>query len=229
MLRRSNLRGFRIPGVLEKVVTSLFADDTTVYLTKHDTFTELNNTLQRWCKASTAKFNVEKTEVLPIGTKEYRKRVLETRKLNDNQEELPSDVHIVRDGEPMRSLGVWIGNDVHQVAVWSKQTEKVEGGVDQWEMSGPTLIGRRLIASLMAGQITQYLTMVQGMPPAVEAAIDKICRNMFWEHKKPLIAASTIQDDPERGGVKLIDIKARNAAIDVEWSEWAYGLGRTTP
>ncbi|KAL1657835.1 hypothetical protein GGF50DRAFT_68392 [Schizophyllum commune] len=40
---------------------------------------------------------------------------------------------------------------------------------------------------------------------------------MFWEHKKPLIAASTIQDDPERGGVKLIDIKARNAAIDVEW------------
>ncbi|KAL1705201.1 hypothetical protein EV121DRAFT_204012 [Schizophyllum commune] len=41
---------------------------------------------------------------------------------------------------------------------------------------------------------------------------------MFWEHKKPLIAASTIQDDPERGGVKLIDIKARNAAIDVEWT-----------
>ncbi|KAL1714312.1 hypothetical protein EV715DRAFT_276726 [Schizophyllum commune] len=160
MLRRSNLRGFRIPRVLEKVVTSLFANNTTVYLTKHDTFTELNNTLQRWCKASTAKFNVEKTEVLPVGTKEYRKKVIETRKLIDNQEELPSDVHVVRDGEPMRLLGVWIGNDVHQVLVWSKQTEKVDDGVKQWEMSGPTLIGWRLIAGLIAGQTTQYLTMV---------------------------------------------------------------------
>ncbi|KAL1688071.1 hypothetical protein GGG16DRAFT_60724 [Schizophyllum commune] len=44
-----------------------------------------------------------------------------------------------------------------------------------------------------------------------------MCRGLFWEHKRPLIAASTIQDDPERGGVKLMDIKARNAAIDVEW------------
>ncbi|KAL1690802.1 hypothetical protein GGG16DRAFT_55065 [Schizophyllum commune] len=55
------------------------------------------------------------------------------------------------------------------------------------------------------------------MPPTVAKELDKTCRAVFWEHKKPLIAAETIRDDLEQGGAKLLDIEARNEAIDVQW------------
>lgn len=45
-----------------------------VYLIEHDDFGALTDTLQFWCKASGAKFNTSKTEIIPIGTKEYREK-----------------------------------------------------------------------------------------------------------------------------------------------------------
>ena len=40
MLRLSNLKGFEIPGVENKLITTLFADDTTVFLSQFDNFTD---------------------------------------------------------------------------------------------------------------------------------------------------------------------------------------------
>jgi hypothetical protein len=41
MLRRSDLKGYRVPETTKKLITSLFADDTTVYLTAKDKFSDL--------------------------------------------------------------------------------------------------------------------------------------------------------------------------------------------
>jgi hypothetical protein len=38
MLRNSNLAGYRIPHLTQKIITRLFADDTTVYITALLTF-----------------------------------------------------------------------------------------------------------------------------------------------------------------------------------------------
>lgn len=38
-LRRSNLKGIRIPDVIERLVVRLFADNTQVYLSKNDKWT----------------------------------------------------------------------------------------------------------------------------------------------------------------------------------------------
>ncbi|KAJ6554397.1 hypothetical protein B0H19DRAFT_852533, partial [Mycena capillaripes] len=70
MLRNSNLKGYKVPNLREKLVTTLFADDTTVYLFEQDSYEELEAIL--WCRASSAKFNSGKTEVIPIGSPEYR-------------------------------------------------------------------------------------------------------------------------------------------------------------
>lgn len=65
-----------------KLIVSLFADNTTVYLSEFNNFNNLEELMEKWCQASGAKFNVEKTEIIPIGTEEYQNRVLETRKIN---------------------------------------------------------------------------------------------------------------------------------------------------
>jgi len=72
LLRKNDqLSGFDIPGTDEKLITTLFADDTTVYLSQDDLFDDLTDTLNLWCKASGARFNVSKTEIIPIGSKTY--------------------------------------------------------------------------------------------------------------------------------------------------------------
>ena len=72
-LRNSpDLEGFPIPGAATNDIVNLYADDTTVYLSESDRYDTLEYILTRWCRASGAKFNVEKTEVIPTGTKQHR-------------------------------------------------------------------------------------------------------------------------------------------------------------
>ena len=70
-IRASNIEGIDVPNLAEKVKISLFADDTTVILTEHDSFVELIGLLDKWCAVSGAKFNVEKTEIIPLGSTKY--------------------------------------------------------------------------------------------------------------------------------------------------------------
>ena len=81
-IRKSSLEGFKIQGLEERVLVSLFIDDTLVYMHKKDDNKILEQTIRNFCKVSTAKFNNEKSEILPIGTKEYRNNIIKTRTIN---------------------------------------------------------------------------------------------------------------------------------------------------
>jgi len=86
------LKGFDIPGVKGKLIVSLYADDTTIYLSELDSYTALQIILANWCLASGAKFNLEKTEVIPIGTHTHRERIWTTRQVNDEDPPLPQNI-----------------------------------------------------------------------------------------------------------------------------------------
>jgi hypothetical protein len=75
MIRASDLQGFPCPDREDRIIAALFADDTTVCLSEEDNFAGLDNILEVWCKASGAKFNKGKTQVIPIGPETYRNRV----------------------------------------------------------------------------------------------------------------------------------------------------------
>jgi hypothetical protein len=65
MLKSSPLKGYKIPNLPKRLIASLFADDTTVYLREDDHFPNLLAVLHTWCRASGAKFNMEKTAIFP--------------------------------------------------------------------------------------------------------------------------------------------------------------------
>ena len=126
MLRSSpNLKGFTIPGVPQRVVVNLYADDTTVYLCKADSYTDLQCILSRWCLASGARFNLEKTEIVPIGRIEHRARVVSTRCVHPSDPPLHPNIRIAVDGHPVRCLGAWIGNDLRECTPWNPVIDKV--------------------------------------------------------------------------------------------------------
>jgi hypothetical protein len=128
-IRASPIRGIDVPGLNDRAKVSLFADDTTVILTENDSLSELVAILDDWCRVSGAKFNVEKTEIIPMGTWEYRQNLVATRVINTTGEKVPASIHIARDGDTTRLLGAWIGNGVDPVELWRRIVETIKKGL----------------------------------------------------------------------------------------------------
>lgn len=109
-LRASNIKGYSIPGMAEKLIASLFADDTTAFLSMDDNLESLNVILDDWCIASKANFNTAKTEIIPIGMEEHRRKVLKERKTKPDGMRISDNIHIVKKGTSTRILGAWYSN-----------------------------------------------------------------------------------------------------------------------
>ena len=215
MLRKSHLKGMKIKGLRERTIASLFADDTTVYLSEEDSFSDLKDILDDWCKASGAKFNVQKTEIIPVGSQQYRLQLLNTRKMNEQQNEISESIHIAEEGTPTRVLGAFVGNGIEQVNIWAPIKEKIELGLNRWDKTHPTQDGRRLIVNMEVGGCTQYLTRVQGMPEEIEKWMSKKIRCFMGEGASPMISQETYSLLYREGGKKTLDVESRNEAIEL--------------
>ncbi|KAJ3568915.1 hypothetical protein NP233_g5392 [Leucocoprinus birnbaumii] len=228
-IRRSELTGFNVPGLHENILVSLFADDTTVYLANTDSYDELQRILNLWCKASGARFNIEKTEIVPIGTREHRNRITETRQISPNDRPLPNGIRIVGERMTARALGAHIGNNAEQETIWTSVLEKVDTALDRWSRSSPTEEGRRLIALMIIAGMTQYLTRVQGMPKEVEKRLERRITKFIWNEKRPPINIETLRLQINEGGLDLLDIKTRNEAIEIMRVQTFLSLGPKRP
>ena len=126
MIRNSTLTGIQVSGSDKKIKCKLFADDTMVYLHESDDLDTLKNkALNPWCEVSGAVFNTAKTEVIPIGTRQYCERLIESRKLNDLSEPIQPNVRIAKEGQPVRVLGAWTGNGMDQAHHGPQQLRKL--------------------------------------------------------------------------------------------------------
>ena len=217
MIRKSGLQGLSLSSHSDPILLTLFADDTTVFLSSNDDLAALNAILDKWCTASGAKFNNEKTIIIPVGSPEYRQRILESRKLNHFSAPFPPYLRIAQDGEPVRILGCFVGNNVEQEAIWTPTIDRITESLAQWSKSHPTIMGRRLIVNMEVGGCTQYLTYVQGMPPNVKKRLSKLISDFTWDNRSSHpINLPTLDKPLNEGGLKLLNLKARNEAIELQ-------------
>ncbi|KIJ39679.1 hypothetical protein M422DRAFT_253465 [Sphaerobolus stellatus SS14] len=142
------LRGYNIPGDHERLIATLFTNDTIVYLSQHDDWNDLHTVLDTWCKASGAAFNINKTAIIPIGTPAYRDSIRITRALSNNQDPIPNNILIVDDTTPVRVLGTWVGNRIDQASIWVPTLEKIDKNLKRWNKGHPTLEGPRHIVNI---------------------------------------------------------------------------------
>ena len=226
-----NLKGITIPGLPNPIKANFFADDTSLYLGKEDSFNYAQEMLQDWCIISGAKFNIEKTEIIPIGTETHRRQVVSTRKINQRDTDtLPDRIKIAEDGDAIRFLGAWIGNKVNDITPWEPVLDNINKRLKRWGKTHPTMMGRKTIVQAVVGGLTQFLTKAQGMPTHIEDTLIKTIRNFMWEDdSSPRIALDLLQRPPEEGGLGLLDIKARNEAIEITWLKAYLDFSPTRP
>ena len=138
-----NIKGITIPGIEDPIKIKLFADDTNLFLNKDDRLDHVQRILNEWCKVSGARFNIEKTEIIPMGTIRHRENVIESRKINqEDSMQLPNDIRIARDGDTVRILGAWIGNKTNKIAPWELILNTIRTKLKLWERAHPTLNGK---------------------------------------------------------------------------------------
>ena len=141
-LRKSNLKGLDIEGNIERLVVNLFTDDTIVYLRKDDNMEVLDMVLNTFCKVSTVKFNVNKTEILPIGKARFRKEMIEKCRMGTNI--IDEDKKIIKEGESMRTLGSWVGNGKTDSPHWERIIKLQEKIIEKWSRMNLTTKGKEL-------------------------------------------------------------------------------------
>lgn len=203
---------------MERTIVPLFANDTTVYLSRRDDFHVLLNILNKWCAASGAKFNISKTKLVPLGPEEYCAVLLATQTLDGDQPAIPEHMALTPDGIAKWLLGAWIGNRTNQEGIWAPTLAKIQKSLDTWEQTFPTVKGRKIIIQWTIGGMTQYLANVQGMPRAIEKQLEAMSKSFIWDKLgKSLINKETMSNDIKEGGKRLLDIKKRNEAIILTW------------
>jgi len=70
----------------------------------------------------------------------------------------------------------------------------------------------------MVGGHTQFLTKAQGMPMHIEEALTRMIRDFIWDDGiNPRIALENLYCPMDKGGLNLLNIKARNEAIELTW------------
>ncbi len=217
-LRKSSLRGMQVKGDPERLIAALFADDTTVYLDESDDYADLQNILERWCAGARARFNHEKTDVLPVGTVQFRTDMAERRATSMLSRTIPASVRIVKDGELIRSLGAWIGNNCDEDVPWIRMIQVLERNLTFWSRRNPTLNGRKLIVGMEIGGRSQFLAKAQPMSSKIERRLESMVGTFMANgEKRPRIGRDTLYKPIEKGGLKVLDICARNEAIDTMW------------
>ena len=202
-----------------------------VYLNEQDNITTLeDHALKPWCEISSAVFNIAKTEIIPIGSTEYRESVITTRRLNPDSAPIENNIKIAKDGQPIRVLGAWIGNKVDQATPWTPTIEKIATNLKRWEANHPTSEGRRLISQMIIGGMTQYLAKVQGMPKSALKTLENLIRNFAWSGENKLaIAMAHMTNTVNEGGKKVLDIYARNEAIQLTWAQAYLKMDESRP
>ena len=220
------LRGIPVPGRREYLKIKLFADDTTVFLSEEDKLDDLQSLLTDWCSVSGARFNIEKTEIIPLGNQTQRETTRVQRRTNDSDNRIPQNIRIAKEGEPVRILGAWLGNGIDQATTWAPIMEDCRKRLKRWGASKHSLEGRRLILQMQVAGVTQYLTKVQGMPTAVESDLNRMIRRFTWNNEKSDTVNQAQMFAPhKRGGKKVLDIETRNKAIQLTWLKTYLNLG----
>ncbi|KIY63898.1 hypothetical protein CYLTODRAFT_330204, partial [Cylindrobasidium torrendii FP15055 ss-10] len=217
-IRKSNLEGYKIPGLKEALKLLLFADDATVYLSKNNNFATLQNILDKWCMASKAKFNINKTKVIPMGSVGYWAQVQQTRRLSLLQAEIPENIAITNDHTAIRSLEDKVGNKINREASWTSVLERTNQKLNTWRNRKLTMVGQAALCQPYVGGCSQFLAAAQGMPDAITKELDKYIPEFVWGHVgTPTVNCNSLAQAHKQGGKSLLSINTRNKAIHITW------------
>lgn len=204
--QNNSIKGIIIPNtnIEEKIFTH--ADDTTLILSDKNSVNETFKVLELYEKASGAKLNKEKSEILKLGTGNFSQADLNNWKIKECN-------------EVIQLLGVWIGKNkkMCEHLNWNSKLKSIGNILKFWKMRNLSIHGKiSVISSLLMSKIW-YLLMVVNIPENYYNQINKICLDFLWNNKPPLVAYNVILNKVIDGGLNFPDIVQKMYAFRLKY------------
>ena len=208
IINNVDIKGIDLHGI--KNVLAQFADDTGAFL-KYESLT-LNtfiNVLTSVEANMGLKVSYDKTTIYRVGSLYGTNAKLYTQK----------EFRWAEHGEPINTLGVKLLCDGGiSPENYEEILIKVRNTCENWYNRTLTLTGKILVFNVLMGSLFVYKTMAMLTLTKEEIKnVEDLCRKFIWNGKKPKISLYTLQRMREHGGLRLIDIQARQDTIRIGW------------
>lgn len=192
------LRGIRVPETKEATVVSAFADDTTAFLRDGTEGPALKEVARRFCQASGAKLNVDKTAVLRVDPT-----------CTDNLEQVDGEVV-----ESTQILGTLVGARVTEAEQWGPQEAKTKRRVGMVHAAAATAVGRAMLYGMQVAPVVLYKLRMVGISAARLRRMERAAKEVFWRQGgAQYVTWSRVTRPREDGGPAMMDIVSKTAAM----------------
>lgn len=186
--------GINIPLSKSKSIMYQHADDSTITVSTLEAVDIVLDTFALYGRASGAKLNIEKSEILPLG-RDIDLNILPKCKL-----------HIVRG--VIEILGIYLGPDRQKCVTlnWETKIKKIRSLLGWWRQRTLTLNGKAIVINSLIMSKLWYLVTVQTVPLYIEKEIRSTIQNFMWDGKIPKIAYHILIQGKSAGGLGILDI-----------------------
>lgn len=178
-----------------------YADDTTLIVKDVKSVKKAMEILERYCKGSGAKINIQKTVYMNIGDGE------------NIQSLFP-----FKEEEGLKVLGVRIGKNEREMRdmMWDDVIGRMERVLNFWKMRELTLRGKVLVLNALMLSKMWYVLSVTPMPRWISKRIKAVVLKFLWDSKPSKIAYETIIGDVKDGGLGLQDPELKKKSFRVK-------------
>jgi len=224
---RQQITGISVMG-LPPAQVMMYADDTNLFLSHRlDDLQAVTKCLANTSYTIGCKFNLEKTDVLPVGSIAFRKAAAHSGL------DIPG-AYILPPSSPLRILGVWVGCDAFAKPRWLQILDHIKKLIGQWTAIGASILNRVLIAKLLMQSHCYYLLDGNGIPPPVLTKISNTINQFVRGHYSSL-PYRMLAPPLAEGGLNFPSLAHRKSAYDLKflgdllhgnqstlWKVWTY-------
>ena len=189
----------------------MYADDMNLFVSKNENFPRIRSVLNNTTLAIGCKFNLDKTDVLMVGSTAHRSSPShdDIRRCFDEAYFLPADT-------PLRVLGIWIGSPDRASPRWKQILTHIKKLASQWNGIGASILNRVLLAKALMLSRCYYLMDGNSIPPTLLRKINNVIQRFvrgsyssapYWMLEAPLSS----------GGLNCPSLASRKLAYDAKF------------
>ncbi len=197
----NKIQGIQLPGGAINVINQ-FADDTTITVQNEESVKRIMESFEIYGKASGAKINVEKSEIMYVG------------KINRGECDIPFTVA----NDFIRVLGIYVGSKEKEARdlTWTGVLNKIKQIFNCWKQRKLKLKGKVVVVNSLLLSKFVYVLNALDLPEWVIKEMNQAVTNFLWDGKAVRIAHNTLIGEYKDGGLKLIDLNVKKRAIRVK-------------
>ena len=184
----------------KELKTSVFADDTTIYIGSNSSLTHFETQLMHFEKATDIKYNKTICMGIWLGPNKGNQRKPLGSKLNSDT------IKIL--GHTYRHNTIRTGEEN-----WKKICKKIREDIRNWGHLQLSLMGKKILINQIKLWKIWYLSSVENRLTDIIQNIRKDILDFLWNYRKVRVNRNTITLPIEMGGLAIMDIETQCEAI----------------